>query len=223
MASPNVRESGRSRHIKPKSRAPRMSHILHRVAKAEMPVAVGGQGVELFDADGKAYIDASGGAAVSCLGHGHPDVIAAMHRQLDTLAYAHTAFFTTEVAERLADRLIEDAPHGPQPCLSRQRRLGGDRGGAEDGAAIFRREGRAAPSAYHRAAAELSRQHAGRAGDWRQRMAARAVSPAADRNPSRRPVFRLSPSARRRNRRGLCRARRAVAGGQDSRTRRRTR
>jgi adenosylmethionine-8-amino-7-oxononanoate aminotransferase len=89
-----------------------MSHILHRIANANMPIAVGGRGVELVDSDGKAYIDASGGAAVSCLGHSHPDVIAALHRQLDALAYAHTAFFTTEVAERLADRLIEDAPPG---------------------------------------------------------------------------------------------------------------
>jgi len=89
-----------------------MSHILHRTTNAAMPVAVGGAGIELFDRDGRSYIDASGGAAVSCLGHGHPDVVAALHRQLDTLAYAHTGFFTTEVAERLADRLIEDAPPG---------------------------------------------------------------------------------------------------------------
>ena len=77
-----------------------------------MPVAVSGSGVEIVDAEGRRYLDASGGAAVSCLGHGHPDVLAAMRRQLDALAYAHTAFFTTEVAERLADRLIEDAPPG---------------------------------------------------------------------------------------------------------------
>jgi adenosylmethionine-8-amino-7-oxononanoate aminotransferase len=89
-----------------------MTHILHRAANGAMPVAVGGRGVELFDRDGKAYIDASGGAAVSCLGHGHPEIIAALHRQLDALAYAHTGFFTTEVAEKLADRLIEDAPAG---------------------------------------------------------------------------------------------------------------
>src|SRR6202035_217723 len=89
-----------------------MTHILHRVANAKMPVAVGGRGIELFDQTGKAYIDASGGAAVSCLGHGHPDVIAALHRQLDKLAYAHTGFFTTEIAEKLADRLIETAPKG---------------------------------------------------------------------------------------------------------------
>ena len=77
-----------------------------------MPIAVSGTGVEIVDAEGRRYLDASGGAAVSCLGHGHPDVLAAMRKQLDTIAYAHTAFFTTEVAERLADRLIEDAPPG---------------------------------------------------------------------------------------------------------------
>jgi adenosylmethionine-8-amino-7-oxononanoate aminotransferase len=89
-----------------------MTHILHRSPKAVMPVAISGSGVEIVDAEGRRYLDASGGAAVSCLGHGHPDVLAAMRKQLGTIAYAHTAFFTTEVAERLADRLIEDAPPG---------------------------------------------------------------------------------------------------------------
>jgi adenosylmethionine-8-amino-7-oxononanoate aminotransferase len=89
-----------------------MTHILHRSPNAVMPVAVSGSGVEIADAEGRAYLDASGGAAVSCLGHGHPDVLAAMRKQLDALAYAHTSFFTTEAAERLADRLIEDAPPG---------------------------------------------------------------------------------------------------------------
>ncbi|MER9648484.1 aspartate aminotransferase family protein [Mesorhizobium sp. M0199] len=89
-----------------------MTHILHRTIHSTLPVAVRGQGIELFDAEGKSYIDASGGAAVSCLGHGHPDVIAALHTQLDRIAYAHTSFFSTEVAERLADRLVEDAPEG---------------------------------------------------------------------------------------------------------------
>ncbi|NTH49157.1 aspartate aminotransferase family protein [Agrobacterium rhizogenes] len=89
-----------------------MTHLLHRAIHAQLPVAVAGKGIEIFDADGKAYIDASGGAAVSCLGHGHPDVIKALHEQLDKMAYAHTGFFTTEVAEQLADRLVEDAPAG---------------------------------------------------------------------------------------------------------------
>src|ERR1700677_3665135 len=94
------------------NKLPSMSHIFHRHANATLRVAVGGKGIELFDRNGTRYIDASGGAAVSCLGHGHPDVLAAMHKQLDTLAYAHTGFFTTDIAERLADRLIEDAPSG---------------------------------------------------------------------------------------------------------------
>ena len=89
-----------------------MSRILHRQIHATLPVAVGGRGVELFDAEGRSYIDASGGAAVSCLGHGHPDVVAALHAQADRLAYAHTSFFTTEPAEALAERLIETAPEG---------------------------------------------------------------------------------------------------------------
>ena len=89
-----------------------MSKIIHRSLRAALPVAVSGKGVTLIDRDGKAYIDASGGAAVSCLGHGHPDVIAAMHAQIDRIAYAHTSFFTTEVAEELADTLVADAPPG---------------------------------------------------------------------------------------------------------------
>lgn len=89
-----------------------MTHILHRQIHQSLPVAVGGAGVELFGADGRTYIDASGGAAVSCLGHGHPEVLAAMRRQMDEIAYAHTSFFTTETAERLADLLIDDAPSG---------------------------------------------------------------------------------------------------------------
>ena len=89
-----------------------MTHILHRQIGGNLPVAAGGKGIEIVDATGKRYIDASGGAAVSCLGHGHPAVTAALHEQLDKLAYAHTGFFTTEVAEKLADRLIADAPQG---------------------------------------------------------------------------------------------------------------
>jgi adenosylmethionine-8-amino-7-oxononanoate aminotransferase len=87
-----------------------MTHILHRQIRHDYPVAVGGRGIELFDDAGRTYLDASGGAAVSCLGHGHPDVLAAMHRQLDKLAYAHTSFFSSEPAEALAECLAADAP-----------------------------------------------------------------------------------------------------------------
>jgi adenosylmethionine-8-amino-7-oxononanoate aminotransferase len=87
-----------------------MSNIIHRNLRQMPPTAVGGAGIVLRDSSGKTYLDASSGAAVSSLGHGHPDVIAAMHRQIDRCAYAHTAFFTTEVAEQLADRLIAGGP-----------------------------------------------------------------------------------------------------------------
>jgi len=89
-----------------------MSHIIHRNLRHTPPLATGGEGIILRDSSGKTYIDASSGAAVSSLGHGHPDVIAAMHRQIDRCAYAHTAFFTTDVAEQLAARLIDGAPPG---------------------------------------------------------------------------------------------------------------
>ena len=88
------------------------SHILHRAINHTYPVAVGGEGIRIIDAEGKRYIDASGGAAVSCLGHGHPDITRAMHEQADKLAFAHTSFFTTEPAEKLADKLISSAPSG---------------------------------------------------------------------------------------------------------------
>lgn len=88
------------------------SRVLHRSLRSTPPVAVRGQGVWLYDQEGRAYLDGSGGAAVSCLGHNHPDVQAAMHAQIDALAYAHTSFFTTEVAEELAGMLVADAPAG---------------------------------------------------------------------------------------------------------------
>jgi adenosylmethionine-8-amino-7-oxononanoate aminotransferase len=78
----------------------------------DLPFAARGDGPYVVDTEGKRYLDASGGAAVSCLGHNHPKVIEAIKNQLDAIPYAHTAFFTTEVAERLADVLIEKAPGG---------------------------------------------------------------------------------------------------------------
>ncbi|WP_274426950.1 aspartate aminotransferase family protein [Chelativorans sp. YIM 93263] len=89
-----------------------MTRILHRQIHADLPTAVRGEGVRIFDSEGKAYIDASGGAAVSCLGHSHPDVVAALKSQADKLAYAHTSFFTNEPAEALAEKLVKAAPDG---------------------------------------------------------------------------------------------------------------
>ena len=87
-------------------------HIFGRSTAGALPVAVAGDGCYLIDSTGKRYLDGSGGAAVSCLGHSDPDVRAALHAQLDRLAFAHTGFFTSEPAENLADMLVAAAPAG---------------------------------------------------------------------------------------------------------------
>ena len=89
-----------------------MSAIFHRHTAAQPPVAAAGDGCFIIDRDGKRYLDASGGAAVSCLGHSDPDVIGAIKDQVDRLPYAHTGFFTSDVAEELAEHLVAKAPDG---------------------------------------------------------------------------------------------------------------
>jgi adenosylmethionine-8-amino-7-oxononanoate aminotransferase len=92
--------------------AARSSRVLHRSLRETPPKAIGGDGVWLIAEDGRRILDASGGAAVSCLGHQHPRVLEAMSRQMAKLAYAHTAFFSSEPAEALADKLVGDEPGG---------------------------------------------------------------------------------------------------------------
>lgn len=89
-----------------------MSHIIHRSLRASPIMAMSGEGCYLKDINGKQYLDACGGAAVSCLGHGNKEVINAIHQQIDQLAYAHTGFFTSSVTEELADQLAKTAPNG---------------------------------------------------------------------------------------------------------------
>lgn len=89
-----------------------MSHVFHRHLRQTYPVAVAGDGPYLIDKEGRRYLDGSGGAAVSCLGHGHPAIVEAVREQVSRLEYAHTSFFTSEPAEALADDLIAHAPAG---------------------------------------------------------------------------------------------------------------
>jgi len=89
-----------------------MSHVFHREPLASLPVAVRGDGAYLVDSAGKRYLDASGGPAVSCLGHSHPKVIEAIQRQAATLPFAYSAFFSSQPMEELADMLMIDAPPG---------------------------------------------------------------------------------------------------------------
>ncbi|WP_170548630.1 aspartate aminotransferase family protein [Ruegeria atlantica] len=86
-----------------------MSHVFPRHTKSELPVAAGGDGCYLIDAQGRRYLDC-GDAAVSCLGHSNPPVIRAVQKQVEQIAFAHTGFMTSEPAEALADLLAEHAP-----------------------------------------------------------------------------------------------------------------
>ncbi|MBT7259019.1 MAG: aspartate aminotransferase family protein [Porticoccaceae bacterium] len=86
------------------------SRIFHRNLNAHLPVAQASAGVYISDKQGNRYLDACGGAAVSCLGHGHPRVIESIKHQLDTMAYAHSGFFTSETSEQLAQFLAQRAP-----------------------------------------------------------------------------------------------------------------
>lgn len=86
--------------------------VFGRAPRVSLPTAVAGDGIYLIDSDGKRYLDACGGAAVSCLGHTPKRVIDRACEQLQQLAFAHTGFFTSEPAEQLANVLVEHAPDG---------------------------------------------------------------------------------------------------------------
>jgi adenosylmethionine-8-amino-7-oxononanoate aminotransferase len=88
------------------------SRVMHRSLRQTPPKAIGGEGVWLTAEDGRKILDASGGAAVSCLGHQHPRVVEAIAKQASKLAYAHTAFFTSEPAGALAEKLVGHEPGG---------------------------------------------------------------------------------------------------------------
>jgi adenosylmethionine-8-amino-7-oxononanoate aminotransferase len=87
-----------------------MTHVFHRDPRHRYPTAVRGEGAYLYDRDGQRYLDASSGAAVSCLGHSDPAVIEAVRRQLEALPFAHTSFFSNQPMEALADALVRSAP-----------------------------------------------------------------------------------------------------------------
>ncbi len=92
--------------------APVASHVFPRNATAPASAAVAGDGPWIIDDRGRRYLDACGGAAVSCLGHSNVAVREAVKTQLDKIAWAHTSFFTSQPAELLAERLIARAPTG---------------------------------------------------------------------------------------------------------------
>jgi DNA-binding MurR/RpiR family transcriptional regulator len=183
-----------------------------------MPVAVGGRGIELLRRrTGKAYIDASGGAAVSCLGHGHPDVLAALHRQLDSSPTRIPASSPPRRPNtgRPADRrcapagmshayFVSGGSEAIEAALKMARQYFVEKGEPQRRHIIARRQ------SYH--GNTLGALAAG-GNEWRRAQ----FKPAADRDPPHRPLLRLPPAETRRERRGLRRARRTAARGQDPR------
>jgi len=87
-----------------------MSNVFPRQITNPPIKAVSSDGCYIIDENGKQYLDGSGGAAVSCLGHGDPDVIKAVQDQTSKMAFAHTGFFSSDPAEELAELLIDNAP-----------------------------------------------------------------------------------------------------------------
>ncbi|GAA82071.1 aminotransferase, class III [Aspergillus luchuensis IFO 4308] len=83
------------------------SSVLHRDTRFVPKKAIGGKGSYIFLEDGTKFLDSTGGAAVSCLGHGHEEVSQAVIDQINKLPYCHTAFFGTEASEELATFLTE--------------------------------------------------------------------------------------------------------------------
>ncbi|CAG9982987.1 unnamed protein product [Clonostachys byssicola] len=83
------------------------SVLLHRSLEKTYPTAVSGDGVYLVTSDGRKILDGSSGAAVSCLGHGHQEVIDSICEQARSMSFAHTSFFTSDPAEELGKLLLE--------------------------------------------------------------------------------------------------------------------
>ena len=86
------------------------SSVFYRKHAHHKPTVARGEGVYLYDSDGKQYIDASGGAVVVNVGHGVKEIAEAMGQQAALVGYAHATMFTSEATERLAHRLAEKLP-----------------------------------------------------------------------------------------------------------------
>jgi len=93
-------------------REPNQDHVFYRNLKKLYPTVSHGQGIYLYDTDGKRYIDGSGGAAVVSIGHGVGEITEAMVRQAGKVSFAHGSQFTSEAAIAFAERIVSLAPEG---------------------------------------------------------------------------------------------------------------
>lgn len=84
--------------------------VFHRRLDGDLPTAVRAKGVWITDAEGRQYLDASGGPICVNVGHGRPEVVEAMAAQAERVDYVHGPLFTTKTVETLAKRLVSHAP-----------------------------------------------------------------------------------------------------------------
>jgi len=137
-------------------------------------VAVRAEGCTIWDADGRAYLDAAGGAIVVNVGHGRQSIVDAMERQARAFTYVHGTTFTTEPLETYARAVGRYLPSSIRPSIG-QRRLRGDRELPEACAVVPPRSPRAGPDCGLRPLGELPRQLDRCPGPFRSRAAAQAL------------------------------------------------
>ena len=87
-------------------------HIFYRNPTKYYPTAERGEGIHIYDTEGKQYIDGSGGAVVASIGHGVEEIEKAMLGQAGKIAFTHGSQFTTEAAIDLAEKLVNISPEG---------------------------------------------------------------------------------------------------------------
>ena len=89
------------------SESPKTSYLYKHAHNAPYAKVVSASGIWLETANGQRILDATGGAAVSAIGHGNTRVKKAIVAQLDEVEYCHPGFFKTSVVERLASFLVD--------------------------------------------------------------------------------------------------------------------
>ncbi len=85
-------------------------HVFYRKMDHQRPIVSHGEGIYLYDSDGKRYLDGSGGPFVVNVGHGRREIIDAMQEQMEKVAYAHAIMFTSDATESYARALAEVVP-----------------------------------------------------------------------------------------------------------------
>jgi len=87
-------------------------HVFYRKLTRAYPLVTHGEGIYLFDEEGRRYIDGSGGALVANIGHGHPEIFQKMMEEMGRVGYVHGTQFTTRSIEEYAGALGGILPEG---------------------------------------------------------------------------------------------------------------